>query len=285
MSNKTPAPIILFCLVFNAGPLAAAPVTESSAYAEFDRQGLPQPDYSEYDWQTLDGATSAVADTTRSHSLVSTNYGEHHIYVEAATFLDQYSAFARGYSRTWDDFFWAGPADGIGTMEITYTINGTLLALSTSASGAYYSFDVTFDPNDDLSGSFPHPLDLINLYDEVACGDPIKFCGSKNINQDVTVSFEFPYNTTFTLESILDAVAWSSDDIDNSGFAMADFQDTIAMTGILIDGTPVSITGAGGVTYPLAYTPPVPLPAAFWLFGSGLLGLVGITRRQKPEKT
>ncbi|MGB5716088.1 MAG: VPLPA-CTERM sorting domain-containing protein [Gammaproteobacteria bacterium] len=27
--------------------------------------------------------------------------------------------------------------------------------------------------------------------------------------------------------------------------------------------------------------PGVPLPAAFWLFGSGLLGLVGIARRKK----
>jgi hypothetical protein len=35
-------------------------------------------------------------------------------------------------------------------------------------------------------------------------------------------------------------------------------------------------TGGGGGTAP------VPLPAAVWLFGSGLLGLVGISRRRKP---
>ena len=28
------------------------------------------------------------------------------------------------------------------------------------------------------------------------------------------------------------------------------------------------------------YTPPVPIPAAIWLFGSGLLGLVAIARRK-----
>lgn len=29
--------------------------------------------------------------------------------------------------------------------------------------------------------------------------------------------------------------------------------------------------------------PPVPLPAAIWLFSSGLLGLIGVTRRKKTE--
>jgi hypothetical protein len=30
-----------------------------------------------------------------------------------------------------------------------------------------------------------------------------------------------------------------------------------------------------------AGTAPVPLPAAVWLFGSGLMGLVGVSRRRK----
>jgi hypothetical protein len=37
---------------------------------------------------------------------------------------------------------------------------------------------------------------------------------------------------------------------------------------------------ANGGTYPLADTPAVPVPAAFWLFGSGLLGLIGVARRK-----
>jgi hypothetical protein len=38
------------------------------------------------------------------------------------------------------------------------------------------------------------------------------------------------------------------------------------------DGT-LTITGNS--------TAPVPLPAAVWLFGSGLMGLVGVSRRRK----
>jgi hypothetical protein len=41
------------------------------------------------------------------------------------------------------------------------------------------------------------------------------------------------------------------------------------------DGT-LTITGNGGGA-------PVPLPAAVWLFGSGLMGLVGVSRRRKAE--
>src|SRR5579859_1400553 len=50
--------------------------------------------------------------------------------------------------------------------------------------------------------------------------------------------------------------------------------------------TPVTVTtlgtvtlGANGLTFS-ASSPPVPLPAAVWLLGSGLLGLVGIGRRK-----
>ncbi len=42
----------------------------------------------------------------------------------------------------------------------------------------------------------------------------------------------------------------------------------------MADNGTVTFTGNGG-------PPPVPLPAAVWLFGSGVLGLVGVSRRRK----
>jgi hypothetical protein len=59
---------------------------------------------------------------------------------------------------------------------------------------------------------------------------------------------------------------------------------------ITIGGTcdvtdPITITMPAGVTFTSAsgqfLTAPVPVPAAVWLFGSGLLGLIGVARRKK----
>jgi hypothetical protein len=50
---------------------------------------------------------------------------------------------------------------------------------------------------------------------------------------------------------------------------------TLSTAGVL------SITGNSTTTPPPP--PPVPLPAAVWLFGSGLLGLVGVSRRRKAS--
>ncbi len=45
-------------------------------------------------------------------------------------------------------------------------------------------------------------------------------------------------------------------------------------------GGTVNINSAGVITYTAPATSPVPLPAAVWLFGSGLLGLIGVGRRR-----
>jgi hypothetical protein len=41
------------------------------------------------------------------------------------------------------------------------------------------------------------------------------------------------------------------------------------------------IIGSGDFTFAAAAASPVPIPAAVWLFGSGLLGLIGVARRRR----
>ena len=75
----------------------------------------------------------------------------------------------------------------------------------------------------------------------------------------------------------------------------ASFGNTIAWGGIvdLRDANGVAITDFNalsadtGFNYANAYVAAVPVPAAVWLFGSGLLGLVGVARRgrRSPEHT
>ena len=46
-------------------------------------------------------------------------------------------------------------------------------------------------------------------------------------------------------------------------------------------GATPGFNGVTGDDFPVSGTSPVPVPAAVWLFGSGLVGLVGVARRRR----
>ena len=48
-----------------------------------------------------------------------------------------------------------------------------------------------------------------------------------------------------------------------------------------LDGFNFNFDITSVMVLPGGYPPPVPVPAAFWLFGSGLLGLISVTRRRR----
>lgn len=83
-------------------------------------------------------------------------------------------------------------------------------------------------------------------------------------------------NNTFDSDALLTA-AWSGGSIDllvDAGMVGETLQFGFNSTATDWD--------ASGVFYDnLEFAPAVPVPAAVWLFGSGLLGLVGVARRKK----
>jgi len=108
------------------------------------------------------------------------------------------------------------------------------------------------------------------------CSNPTLFplaTVCKNINGgSLGVSIDFPIDYVNPSNGVFLQAAINC--IDNGDF------------GGTCDATdPITISLPPGVTFTSAsgqfLTAPVPIPAAAWLFGSGLLGLIGVARRKK----
>jgi len=84
-------------------------------------------------------------------------------------------------------------------------------------------------------------------------------------------------------EYIVGLIPFGADtELDSAGFGslQSDIYDSTRQTIFFADPN-TGIDGQGSFIFSAAAASPVPVPAAIWLFGSGLLGLVGIARRKK----
>ena len=101
---------------------------------------------------------------------------------------------------------------------------------------------------------------------------------------DGTVGFTFLYGTTNQefVGNVMSSVSGITGDAQTGSFgsstsAAVNTSDPYSLT-ILAT---IEHTGAGQITSFDAIASPIPVPAAVWLFGSGLLGLVGVARRRR----
>lgn len=180
-----------------------------------------------------------------------------------STFLEQ------GMEPTLGDLFTIS-----NTSDAGYQITSIVIDTSTSASGVIFD-TVTGGPGNDDGQPF--------VADAVSAADTgfLSVSGDTDGSQQITLSFtDFDPGETFSFTVDLDDAALFVNGIDFAGSTL-----TAVFDGALIDPTTLTATYSGGHTSALATVSGevtvVPVPAAVYLFGSGLLGLLGMSARRK----
>lgn len=170
-----------------------------------------------------------------------------------------------GVTASWDDRFTINGTPGTAGTTATATLNSILNgSVTIGANAGYVSLDV-FSPsssviNDTVNYETPGPITPIQRADHgtllFTYGQPI------DIRADITVA-------TVTAN------------IGGSGSTSVDVSNGFQISGITLPKG-ATLTSLSGTQYPVST---VPLPAAAWLFGSGLVGLVGAGRRKRSTRT
>lgn len=168
-----------------------------------------------------------------------------------------------------------GIAPASAALDVT-TIGGTLAGVTTDATVDSYVFLPTGTASSSIaltlgfaSGSLVNGAGDDLVLFEIGTPDPFSVTiGGTNNPALATTDTGFLTGGSAQLNAVA---------IDLSAFGIA---DGAAVTQITVG------LNAGGATFALAGAlaptmSPVPVPAAVWLFGSGLLGLAGFARRRK----
>lgn len=212
-----------------------------------------------------------------------------HAAVVVLDFEGVNATYPSGYAFVQDFYNGGTSSDGTSGTDygISFTANAQAICLNTpGVSCSNTSRGGLGDPNSQQGGLFF--LSGVETFMNVAAGFDTGFSFFYSaINQTGSISVYDGLNGTGTLLATLD-LGLTTSTCDYSVYD-ADFCPFVA-TGIAFSGTAKSVSFAGvadqivfdDVTFGSETPGPViPIPAAVWLFGSGLIGLVGMARRKK----
>lgn len=167
--------------------------------------------------------------------------------------------------------------------------------LPTAVSAFSLSFDGTltlFAPDGSLNGpvvnNFTGNIEILSGFDGVATFDSVIYFGQELTFHDINMSFGKigPVDASGLFDWGADtnvpfSIQWNVvANPDDGSFSMT----TLDGNGDGIPGIPMLSGPFVGKSWAIdGIASPVPVPAAALLFGSGLLGLVGITRNRKKD--
>lgn len=177
-------------------------------------------------------------------------------------------------------------SDALANIHDTLFLSGNIPSDAHAVFSAYGSGSVSGDASAQIGLSVSFPLSAIdNGLVVTGFGSPTypQGCSHPYFVPDATVcvsgysvSLDLPLSymdPTYRGLNINLGISCGANLSRSGGSGTCDFTD------------PLTITLPDGVTYTSAsgqfLTAPVPVPAAAWLFGSGLLGLIGVARRKK----
>jgi len=264
--------------------VAAARVIASASY------GLPPPpggisfDDSEFVIKTTPLSAMAQVNTIELYNPLAMSVGALALSSASATDLKARASlvienfdpsvlgegfFVNSSARLDDTFTMSGLSDAYASP--VFHLDGELFSDSSYLASTVRFYSNQFGTMFERSGT-PVPIPI----DQPIVADAVAFSGSRFF--DFTLYASVERNGTDIPAGDYTAYADFSSTISLLGFAL--FED-VAMTRPIVDG--VTVTGSSGEAIPILdlSTPNlVPVPAAVWLFGTALVGLIGCRRRK-----
>jgi hypothetical protein len=200
-------------------------------------------------------------------AIAQTEYRSNSITVTVGKTTESGFSTGGATSRWSDGLFFSG-----GTLGDTFDITFILEITGSATDDAVASFSFEFDTEDEYEGA-ENTGDVYRGATTVS--DEIMFTVEATYNDSVAETWDPIY-----IESELSGNA--SVGRNDTGTASLNFGNTALLTEVILP-TGVVMTSLSGTDYSAPLVSPVPVPAAVWLFGTALIGLLGFGKRRNNE--